>query len=154
MTIISANQSFKEVTKPTETDRFGPFAFQIGLAASEIDTAMIRADDAHERLINSPLSQVANRLEKEVLASSIFGTNSIEGGTLTESETRDVLTLDPREVEEEEKRRVINIKAAYDIATKKAADANWHLNVDFICQLHAAITAGLRQTQHTGATQR
>lgn len=148
MTIISANQSFKEVTKRVETDRFGPFVFQIGLAASEIDTAMIRVNDAHERLINSPLSQVANRLEKEVLASSIFGTNSIEGGTLSESETSDVLTLDPREVEEEEKRRVVNIKAAYDIATKTVGEADWHLDVNFICQLHAAITAGLRHERN------
>jgi Fic family protein len=141
--IISASQGFKEATKRIETDRFGPFVFQIGLAASEIDTAMIRVNDAHERLINSPLSQVANRLEREVLASSIFGTNSIEGGTLSESETSDVLTLDPREVEEEEKRRVVNIKAAYDIATKTVGEADWHLDVNFICQLHAAITAGL-----------
>lgn len=148
MTIVSANQSFKEVTKRVETDRFGPFVFQIGLAASEIDTAMIRVNDAHERLINSPLSQVANRLEKEVLASSIFGTNSIEGGTLSESETSDVLTLDPREVEEEEKRRVVNIKAAYDIATKTVGEADWHLDVNFICQLHAAITAGLRHERN------
>lgn len=148
MTVISANQSFKEVTKRVETDRFGPFVFQIGLAASEIDTAMIRVNDAHERLINSPLSQVANRLEKEVLASSIFGTNSIEGGTLSESETSDVLTLDPREVEEEEKRRVVNIKAAYDIATKTVGEADWHLDVNFICQLHAAITAGLRHERN------
>jgi Fic family protein len=148
VTTISANQSFKEVTKRIETDRFGPFVFQIGLAASEIDTAMVRVNDAHGRLINSPLSQVANRLEKEVLASSIFGTNSIEGGTLTESETRDVLTLDPREVEEEEERRVVNIKAAYDIATKRAGEADWHLDVNFICQLHAAITAGLRHERN------
>jgi Fic family protein len=93
---------------------------------------MIRVDDAHARFIKSPLSQVANQLEREVLASSIFGTNSIEGGTLTETETSAALTLDPREVEEEEQRRVVNIKAAYDIATRKAGEPNWRLDVEFI----------------------
>jgi Fic family protein len=142
------NQRFQEVTKRVETGRFGPFVFQLGLATDEIRGAMIRVDDAHARFINSPLSQVANQLEKEVLASSIFGTNSIEGGTLTESETSAALTLDPRAVEEEEQRRVVNIKAAYDIATRKAAEPDWHLDVEFICQVHAAITTGLRQDRN------
>jgi Fic family protein len=142
------NQRFPEVTKRIETDRFGPFVFQVGSATDEIRGAMIRVDDAHARFVNSPLSQVANQLEKEVLASSIFGTNSIEGGTLTESETSAALTLDPRAVEEEEQRRVVNIKAAYDIATRKAAEPHWHLDVEFICQVHAAITTGLRHDRN------
>ena len=148
MAIEIANQSFRDITKRVETDRFGPFVFQIGLAAPEIRGAMIRVDDAHSRFVNSPLSQVANQLEREVLASSIFGTNSIEGGTLTESETSAALTLDPREVEEEEQRRVVNIKAAYDIATAKAGEPHWRLDVEFICQVHAAITTGLRHDRN------
>lgn len=41
--------------------------------------------------MSSPLSQVADRLEREALVSSIFSTNTIEGGTLTE-EKRKVLS--------------------------------------------------------------
>lgn len=148
MDIKPVNQGFQEATKRIETGRFGPFVFEIGLAAPEIRGAMIRVDDAHSRFVNSPLSQVANQLEKEVLASSIFGTNSIEGGTLTESETSAALTLDPREVEEEEQRRVVNIKTAYDVATRKAGEPHWRLDVEFICQVHAAITTGLRHDRN------
>lgn len=48
---------------------------------------MQRVKDAHDRFIALPLSQVANRLEHEVVVSSIFGANTIEGGTLSEEET-------------------------------------------------------------------
>ena len=56
---------------------------------------MQRVEDAHRRFVASPLAQVANPLEREVIASSIYGTNTIEGGTLTEDETRSALNLDP-----------------------------------------------------------
>jgi Fic family protein len=148
MDISSANRNIPEATKRVETDRFGPFVFKVGLAVPEIRSAMIRVDDAHERFIQSPFAQVANQLEKEVLAGSIFGTNSIEGGTLTEVETSAALTLDPREVEAEEQRRVVNIKAAYDIATREASKPNWRPDVDFICQLHTAITSGLQHDRN------
>lgn len=70
--------------------------------------------------MSSPLFQVADRLEKEVLVSSIFSTNTIEGGTLTEEETKDALDLDPGQVQAEEQQRAVNIKTAYAIAQKSA----------------------------------
>lgn len=146
--MTSADLDFPELTRRVETDRFGPFLFQIGLAAPAIRAALLRVNDAHLRFVNSPLSQVANQLEREVLASSIFGTNSIEGGTLTELETSAAMTLDPREVEQEEQLRVVNIKAAYDIATRAAGEAHWRLDVDFICRVHGAITTGLRHDRN------
>ena len=66
-----------------------------------------RVGDAHQRLRGSPLAQVANRLEKEVVVSSIFGTNSIEGGTLSEEETQLALDLDPAQVQDVEQRMLI-----------------------------------------------
>jgi Fic family protein len=86
---------------------------------------------------------VANRLEQEVLVSSIFSTNTIEGGALTEEETKAVLDLDPTQVQAMEQRRAVNIKTAYDIAQKSAQAPDFHLSVDFIKQIHAAITDGL-----------
>src|SRR3569832_1493920 len=81
-----------------ETARSGPFTFQLGLALPELETLLLRGGDAHERFRSSPLSQVASRLEKEVVVSSIFGTNSIEGGTRSEHETQLALELDPAKV--------------------------------------------------------
>jgi Fic family protein len=93
--------------------------------------------------MSSPLSQVANRLEQEVLVSSIFSTNTIEGGTLTEEQTKDALALDPVQVQAEEQRRAVNIRTAYDIAQKSAQDPGWRMSVDFINEIHAAITDGI-----------
>jgi Fic family protein len=132
-----------DLMKRVETSRFGPFTFQVGVDDREAAMLLQRVADAQERFLSSPLSQVANRLEQEVLVSSIFSTNSIEGGTLTEEETKDALALDPAQVQAIEQRRAVNIKAAYDIAQKSAQAPHWRLSVDFIKQIHAAITDGL-----------
>lgn len=84
-----------ELALRVETDRFGPFLFQVGVDAVRLQLPMQRVEDAHRRFVASPLAQVANQLEREVIASSIYGTNTIEGGTLTEDETRSALDLDP-----------------------------------------------------------
>lgn len=123
-----------------ETQRSGCFVFQIGVDPAALSLAMQRVEDAHERFVASPLSQVANRLEHEVVVSSIFGTNTIEGGALSEEETEVALQLDPAQVQEVEQRRALNIKAAYDLAQQATKVPGWRLNLEFICEIHAAIT--------------
>ena len=132
-----------DLKKHVETSRFGPFTFQVGVDEHETAMLLQRVADAQVRFLSSPLSQVANRLEQEVLVSSIFSTNTIEGGTLTEEETKDTLDLDPAQVQTAEQRRAVNIKTAYDIAQKSAQAPHWRLSVDFIKQIHAAITDGI-----------
>lgn len=122
-----------------ETDRFGPFTFQLGVDLEDLAVLRQRVDDAHDLFIKTPLNQVAGRLEKEVVAGSIFGTNTIEGGALSEEETARVLQIDPAEVKKTEQRRVVNIKAAYDFAQGAAKAADWRLDLDFIRALHANI---------------
>lgn len=126
-----------------ETSRFGRFIFQIGVDGLAVEMILQRVADAQLRFMSSPLSQVANRLEQEVLVSSIFSTNRIEGGTLTEEETKDTLDIDPAQVQAEEKKRAVNIKKAYDLAQNSAGDRSWRLSVDFMKQIHAAITDSL-----------
>lgn len=133
-------KNLPEVMRRIETERFGPFTFQIGLASAEVDAALLRVEDAHARFVASPLAQVANRLEKEVVVSSVFGTNTIEGGTLTEDETASALSLDPEQVQEVEQRRALNIKAAYDLSQKAAGTSGWSLTTAFIVELHRLIT--------------
>lgn len=123
-----------------ETQRFGPFTFQIGCQSSELETLFIRVNDAYQRFRSSPLSQVANQLEKEVVVTSIFGTNSIEGGALTEEETEQTLQMLPSQVQNIEQRRAINLKTAYELSRQAAADPSWQLDLAFIRQVHAAIT--------------
>ncbi|MFZ1640687.1 MAG: Fic family protein [Candidatus Contendobacter sp.] len=126
-----------------ETARFGPFTFQVGVDPNAVVLPLQRVEDAHQRFIASPLPQVANLLEREVVASSIFGTNTIEGGTLTEEETATALMLAPDAIREVEQRRVANIKAAYDRALQAASAPDWRLDLDFIREVHAAVTQGL-----------
>ncbi len=141
---ISGNKILSDdIMKRVETSRFGSFTFQVGVDEREAAILLQRVADAQDRFLSSPLSQVANRLEQEVLVSSIFSTNTIEGGTLTEEETKDALDLDPAQVQAEEQRRAVNIKTAYDIAQKSAQDPHWRMSVDFMKQIHAAITNGI-----------
>lgn len=129
-----------ELTRRLETDRFGPVIFQIGIVPADVELALQRVEDAHERFAVSPLSQVANRLEKEVVVSSVFGTNTIEGGALSEDETASALALDPGQVQAVEQQRALNIKAAYDYSQMASADHGWSLTTGFIVELHRLIS--------------
>ena len=140
--------AWRLLDRRVETARFGPFTFQIGVDPNEIALPLQRVEDAHQRFIAAPLSQVAHQLEREVVASSVFGTNTIEGGTLTEEETAATLTLAPDAVREVERRRVVNINAAYDRALRAASIPDWRLDLDFIREIHATITQGLPHPQN------
>ncbi|CAH9018290.1 hypothetical protein [Candidatus Nitrosacidococcus sp. I8] len=61
--------------KRVETLRSGVFKFQLGLASDEIKLPLQRVEDVQTRFKSSPLANFANELEKEVIVSSIFGTN-------------------------------------------------------------------------------
>ena len=134
----------ENLTLRTETDRFGPFTLTLGVSLERLAALIQRVDDAHQRFIGSPLSQIATEFEKEVVVSSIFGTNTIEGATLSEEETRNVLEFDAATVRAEERRRVTNLKEAYDFAMQSARNEAWQFDTGFIRKLHATITDGLR----------
>ncbi|MBK9522232.1 MAG: Fic family protein [Rhodocyclaceae bacterium] len=127
------------LVRRVETDRFGPFVFQLGLTAADLELALLRVADAHERFVTSPLSQVANQLEQEVLVSSVHGTNTIEGGTLSENETASALALDPQQVQAVEQQRALNIKAAYNLSKDVATKPGWSLTTGFIVDVHKLI---------------
>lgn len=124
-----------------DTDRFGPFVFQPGFTAAAVELAFRRVEDAHARFVASPLAQVANRLEQEILVSGVFGTNTIEGSTLSEEETGNALNLDPHQVQAVEQQRALNIKAAYELSQAAAKTPGWSLTTEFILDLHRRITA-------------
>jgi len=132
-----------EQLKRVETARSGPFVFQIGAATSNLESLYLRVTDAQQRFRTSPLSQVANRLEKEVVVSSIFGTNSIEGGTLTELQTEEAIELDPATVIDIETRRAVNLKAAYDYALSQAAVSTFRMDTDYAIKVHTMVTNDL-----------
>lgn len=126
-----------------ETARSGFFTFQMGIDSVKVSMPLQRVTDAQKRFLSSPLSQVAKRLEQEVLVSSIFSTNTIEGGTLTEEETKEAISIDPERVKAEEQRRAVNIKTAYELAEQSAQRSDWRLSVSFIKNIHATVTDGI-----------
>ncbi len=132
-----------DVRKRVDTSRFGPFVFQMGFDTAEIHLIFQRVLDAQGRFKKLPLSESAIKLEKEVIAGSIYGTNTIEGGTLTQEETERIINLPPEAISKEEELRAVNIKRAYDLALTAAHDKQWRLSVDFIRDIHSAITNGL-----------
>lgn len=126
-----------------ETDRSGPFGFVVGGDMVALGMELTRVEDAWRMFNASPLAQVANRLQREVLVQSVFGTNTIEGASLTEEETDRSLDLDPAQVQAEQDIRVRNIKAAYELAVRSAETAGWELSVDYLCQIHTEICRDL-----------
>lgn len=135
-------------TLRVETHRFGPFEFQPGLDPDTLALPLQRIVDAHERFKRSGLAQVAVDFEKEVLASSIFGTNTIEGGQLSEEETADAIELSPDQVENTEQHRVRNMRSAYDFALKHSQSRSWRLSVEYIREIHAHVCDGLPHEQN------
>ncbi|OIO56125.1 MAG: Fic family protein [Alphaproteobacteria bacterium CG_4_10_14_0_2_um_filter_63_37] len=129
-----------EFFRRVDTQRFGPFDLQLGVDAAALETLLLRVEDAHARFRSSPLAQVATRLEREVVVSSIFGTNSIEGAALSEAETEQALLLDPEQIQGIEQRRALNLKAAYTYAQEQAAQPTWQPDAAFVGHVHALIT--------------
>lgn len=103
----------------------------------------MRAEDAWRRFSASPLAQVAARLQREVLVQSVYGTNTIEGGELSEEETGRALDLDPALVQAEQDVRVRNISAGYALAMHAGNEPGWRLSIPFIQAVHAEITRDL-----------
>lgn len=131
------------LTRRVETDRFGPFTFRVGLDLPALTVPLVRVQDAQRRFAGSPLAQVANRLEPEVLVESVHGTDTIEGGDLTTDETRQVLALPPEQLTAERQRRVRNVRDAHALATATAADPAWRLDRDFLRAVHVAVCRDL-----------
>lgn len=126
-----------------ETERAGVFTFAPKLDVRSLQLILQRVIDAQTRFKQSPLSQVANQLEKEVIVSSVFGTNTIEGGTLNEKETEQILDQAPAKVQKSEEQRVRNIKAAYELVKIETKSPDWQLTLPFIIEIHMLITQQL-----------
>lgn len=140
--------TYPECLLRIETARFGPFTFRAGVDDKTIHTVILRVRDAHARFVSSPLAQVASRLEREVLVTSIFGTNTIEGGELSEEETGAVLDVDPQKVQAIQQRRVVNIRTAYEFAQREASSKTWILSEAFVREVHRKICGDLDDTNY------
>jgi len=67
-----------DYSQKVNTDRFGPYLFHIGCDASQLETLVLRVNDAQQRFSSSPFSQVAHLLEKEVAVSGLRHNTSLD----------------------------------------------------------------------------
>jgi len=142
-----------------ETHRSGIFKFQVGINTAALQPLLDRIEDAHRRLSSMPiLPDVAIKLEREILVDSVYGTNTIENGGLTEEETAAVLDAPPEKAKVESALRVVNIRKAYEIA--EGYGEYWSANIksknlphlileeEIFTGLHEKITQGLRHADN------
>lgn len=109
----AANWDETKTTLSAQTYNSGKFVFTVGCDLEALSPMLNRVNDAQSRFNSLPsLPNIIDQLEKKVLVSSVYSTNTIEGGTFTEEETAQVLELNPAEVQKIEEKRLINLKAA------------------------------------------
>lgn len=97
------------------TYKSGSFTFQLGLNIGLLQPMLDRVNDAQNRFNKMPmLPQVIDQMQDKVMASSIYSTNTIEGGQFTEQETEYILKQDPASVQKTEERRLTNLKEAIE----------------------------------------
>lgn len=81
-----------------------------------------RVNDSQNRFNKMPsLPQIIDQVQDKVLASSIYSTNTIEGGQFTEQETADILKQDPKTIQKSEERRLTNLKESIEWVKKSSS---------------------------------
>lgn len=128
-----------------ETNQFGVFKLQLGLSHKGIEIILQRVQDAQARFRVSPLASVATQLEKEVVVRSVFGTNTIEGGELSEQETEQALLLSPEQIQNIQQQRALNIKSAYDYVREISVTDNWNPTVEDVLEIHRRVYEALAE---------
>ncbi|MBS3963680.1 MAG: Fic family protein [Methylomonas sp.] len=138
-----------------ETHRSGIFTFQTGLKLAQLQPLIDKIDYGHRLFSSLPLlPDVTATLEKETLLSSIHGTDTIEGGTLTEDEISQVIEFTQEITQEEHKRRISNLAQAYRFAENAAIQAPttqhsaFLVSEIFILTLHRLISGGINDDRY------
>lgn len=143
-----------DTTLRVNTFKSGVFTFQTGFASSAINPFIDRVNDAQSRFNTIPgLPDIVATLEGEVLASSVYSTNTIEGGTFTEQETAEILSKDPETVQKTEEKRLTNLKAAIQWVRKQSGETfspNTGKTIAFetLTTLHTLVCAGLDENDN------
>ncbi len=138
-----------------ETHRSGRFVFQAGIELERIQPLIDKVNYGYRLFSSLPiLPDIAIQLEKESLLSSIHGTDTIEGGTLSEDEILLVIESTQETTQEEHERRIGNLAQAYQFAeseAKQSLDADqqaFMVSELFILSLHKLISSGINDERY------
>jgi Fic family protein len=138
-----------DTTLRVMTHRSGVFVFQLGLDISVLQPLIDRINDAQSRFNKTPtLPSIIDQMQDKVTASSIYSTNTIEGGTYTEKQTEQILQQDPATIQLSEERRLTNLKAAIDWIRQQTAqqlkvNEGFEISVNKCIQLHRFVSLNI-----------
>jgi hypothetical protein len=78
-----------ETTLKVMTYKSGFFTFQLGFDSKDVQSMIDRVNDSQNRFNKTPsLPLIIDQVQDKVLASSIYSTNTIEGGNLQNKKRR------------------------------------------------------------------
>lgn len=140
------------------TYKSGSFTFQLGFDLNQVQAMLDRVNDSQNRFNKMPsLPQIIDQIQDKVLASSIYSTNTIEGGQFTEQETADILRQDPKTIQKSEERRLTNLKESIEWVKQSSSKQLIPITGKFfepstMFQLHILVSQNLSE-QHNPAGQ-
>lgn len=147
-----------DTTLKVMTYKSGFFTFQLGFEPSQVQAMLDRVNDSQNRFNKTPsLPLIIDQVQDKVLASSIYSTNTIEGGQFTEQETANILKQDPKTIQKSEERRLTNLKESIEwikkSSSKKLNPTNGKpFELSTMFQLHTLVSQTL-EDQHNPAGQ-
>lgn len=137
-------------TLRADTYKSGRFRFRLGVDINTLAPLLDRIGDAQRRLNSIPsLPSVVDALSERVLASSIYSTNTIEGGEYSELETAQLLKQDPKTLQTLNEKRLLNLKTAWQWVKQTASQAevntygNAPITPDSAITIHRLVCQGL-----------
>ena len=147
-----------ETTLKVMTYKSGFFTFQLGFEHTQVQAMLNRVNDSQKRFNKTPsLPLIIDQVQDKVLASSIYSTNTIEGGQFTEQETANILKQDPKTIQKSEERRLTNLKESIEWIKKSSSKQlkpveGKPFELSTMFQLHILVSQNLEE-QHNPAGQ-
>ena len=148
--LIMAEQSKEWIDDHTlrvMTYRSGAFTFTLGCSPDE--ALLNRIDDAQLRFNKTPtVPQIIDQIQDKVLVSSVYSTNTIEGGEFSEEETGQILHTAPKDIQKTAEKRLFNLKDAL-LWVNKQRNPKFEptqgraFSLADITHLHALVSQGL-----------
>lgn len=111
-----------DTTLRVMTYKSGSFTFSLAIDMTQLQAMFDRVNDAQIRFNKMPmLPEIVDAMQERTLASSIYSTNTIEGGQFTPEETAQILKRSPEQIQNSEEKRLTNLKSAIEWVKNKAS---------------------------------
>ncbi|HEY4713388.1 MAG TPA: Fic family protein, partial [Aquirhabdus sp.] len=143
-----------DTTLRVMTYKSGSFTFSLSLDPARLQAMIDRVNDAQKRFNKMPmLPQIIDQMQEKVLASSVYSTNTIEGGEFTEAETEQILKIDPQLIQKSAEKRLTNLKQAMEwVEARSKTQLTPHqgqvISLSDVLALHEWVSQGVDETNN------